>query len=111
MHDLSDGGLAIGLAEMAIAGGVGATIEAGGPEHAFFFGEDQARYLVTAAPDDAAAIGEEAKRHGVPLTRIGVTGGETLKLGGARPVALAELVEAHETWFPDAMGHSGGKNA
>ena len=73
---------------MAIAGGIGATIEAEGPEHAFFFGEDQGRYVLTAAPAETAAIAEEAKRLGVPLLRIGVTGGETLEArrrGAGRP--------------------------
>ena len=50
VQDLSDGGLAVALAEMAMAGGIGATIEASGPEHAFFFGEDQGRYVLTAEP-------------------------------------------------------------
>ena len=61
VHDLSDGGLAVALAEMAMAGGVGATIAAEGPEHAFFFGEDQGRYVLTAAPAEAAAIAEEGE--------------------------------------------------
>ncbi|HEU4704830.1 MAG TPA: phosphoribosylformylglycinamidine synthase subunit PurL, partial [Sphingomicrobium sp.] len=50
VHDLSDGGLAVGLAEMALAGGIGARIEAevdGCPAAAMAFGEDQARYIVT----------------------------------------------------------------
>ena len=53
VHDLSDGGLAVALAEMAMAGGIGATIAAEGLEHAFFFGEDQGRYVLTAAPRGA----------------------------------------------------------
>jgi phosphoribosylformylglycinamidine synthase subunit PurL len=110
VHDISDGGLAVSLAEMAIAGGVGATIESASPEHAFFFGEDQGRYVLTAAPAETAAIVEEAARRGVALLPIGVTGGETLTLGGAAPVALAALREAHETWFPDTMDHAQGKN-
>jgi phosphoribosylformylglycinamidine synthase II len=110
VHDLSDGGLAVALAEMAMAGGVGATIESMGAEHAFFFGEDQGRYVLSAAPARTAAIVEEAGRRGVPLLRIGVTGGETLRLGGSAPVALAALREAHETWFPDTMDRVQGKN-
>jgi phosphoribosylformylglycinamidine synthase subunit PurL len=110
VHDISDGGLAVSLAEMAIAGGVGATIESASPEHAFFFGEDQGRYVLTAAPAETAAVVEEAARRGVPLLRIGVTGGDTLRLGAAAPVALAALREAHETWFPDTMDHAQGKN-
>jgi phosphoribosylformylglycinamidine synthase II len=111
VHDLSDGGLAVALAEMAMAGGIGATIAAEGPEHAFFFGEDQARYVLTAAPAEAATIAEEGKRLGVPCLRIGVTGGETLRLGGAPPVTLAALVKAHQSWLPDYMDRPQGKNA
>ena len=110
VHDLSDGGLAVALAEMAIAGGVGAAVELQGPEHAFFFGEDQGRYVLTAPPAGTAAIAEEAGRLGVPLLRIGVTGGDTLRLGRAAPVALAALRDAHETWFPDTMDRAQGKN-
>ncbi len=105
VHDLSDGGLAVALAEMAMAGGVGASVEAQGPDHAFFFGEDQGRYVLTAPPAESAALAEEAKRLNVPLLRIGATGGETLKLGHAAPLALARLSEAYETWLPDYMSH------
>jgi phosphoribosylformylglycinamidine synthase subunit PurL len=111
VHDLSDGGLAVALAEMAMAGGIGATIAAEGPEHAFFFGEDQGRYILTAAPAKAPAIVEEAEQLGVPCSRIGVTGGDTLRLGGAAPVALAALIEAHENWLPDYMNRPQGKSA
>jgi phosphoribosylformylglycinamidine synthase len=106
VHDLSDGGLAVALAEMALAGGIGATIAADASEHAFFFGEDQGRYVLTSAPAETAAIAEEAKRLAVPLSRIGVTGGETLRLGGAAPVALAALTEAYESWLPHFMDRS-----
>jgi phosphoribosylformylglycinamidine synthase II len=110
VHDLSDGGLAVALAEMAVAGGIGANVEAGGLEHAFFFGEDQGRYVLTAPPAESAAIAEEAKRLNVPLSRIGATGGETLKLGGGAPVALAALAEAYESWLPDTMSRPEGTN-
>jgi phosphoribosylformylglycinamidine synthase subunit PurL len=110
VHDLSDGGLAVALAEMAMAGGIGASVQADGPEHAFFFGEDQGRYILTAPPAESAAIAEEAKRLDVPLSRIGVTGGETLRLGGAAAVALAALAEAYESWLPDYMSRPQGTN-
>jgi phosphoribosylformylglycinamidine synthase len=108
VHDLSDGGLALALAEMALAGGIGASIEADGLDHAFFFGEDQGHYVVTAAPSNRAAIAALANGRNVPLSRIGSTGGETLKLGGAAPVTLAALSEAYETWLPNYMSHPQG---
>jgi phosphoribosylformylglycinamidine synthase len=111
VHDLSDGGLAVALAEMAMGGGIGASVEAEGLSHAFFFGEDQGRYVLTAPPSERAAIAEEAKRLAVPLSRLGVTGGETLSLGKAAPVALAALVEAYENWLPDTMSHPQGANS
>ncbi len=110
-QDLSDGGLAVALAEMALSGGIGATIEASGPEHAFVFGEDQGRYVLTAAPEETGAILEAAARAGVPIARIGVTGGAALTLGHAAPAGLAALREAHETWLPGFMSHPGGESA
>jgi phosphoribosylformylglycinamidine synthase II len=103
VHDLSGGGLAVALAEMAMAGDVGASVEANGPEPAFFFGEDQGRYVLTAPSKESAALAEEAKRLNVPLSRIGATGGQTLRLGGAAPVPLAVLSKAYESWLPAYM--------
>ncbi len=105
VHDLSDGGLAVALAEMAIAGGVGATIEAisGLPAHAWLFGEDQGRYLVTARPDEAARILDEATKAGVEARIIGATGGDSLTLPGEAPILIADLGAAHEAWFPEYM--------
>ena len=67
-HDLADGGLAVALAEMALAGGVGATLHAlpEGAPHAVLFGEDQARYLLAASAGDAAAIVAAASGGGRP---------------------------------------------
>jgi phosphoribosylformylglycinamidine synthase subunit PurL len=110
VHDLSDGGLAVALAEMAMAGGIGGNVEAEGPEHPFFFGEDQGRYLLTAPPVESTAIAEEAKRLNVRLSRIGATGGEALRLGGAAPIALAAMAKAYENWLPVYMSRPQGAN-
>src|SRR6202020_271702 len=77
-HDVSDGGLLGAIAEMAMASGIGAVLEApsGIPPHAFWFGEDQARYVVTAK--DAHGVMQQAKAAGVPLTTLGATGGVLL---------------------------------
>ena len=97
-HDLSDGGLAVALAEMAMASGIGATLDAAPddiPAHAFWFGEDQARYLVTVPAAQAARRCSRARRR--PACRcatIGTTGGDALTLAGERPLPLAALARA-----------------
>jgi phosphoribosylformylglycinamidine synthase II len=104
-HDLSDGGLAVALAEMALSGGIGARIDkiGEGPAHALLFGEDQARYLVSAAAAEAAAIEKDARARGVDIAAIGVTGGDALNLPGEAPILLEELRKAHEQPLPAYM--------
>jgi phosphoribosylformylglycinamidine synthase len=109
VHDLSDGGLAVALAEMAMASGIGATIDAPGETDPIpaFFGEDQGRYLVTVALDPQGAewqaLRKDQEKLGIACQPIGVTGGGDLKLGGARAISVAELTAAHESWFPRFM--------
>jgi len=105
-HDLSDGGLAVALAEMAMASGIGATLEpapADIPAHAHWFGEDQARYLVTVPADKASAVLARAQAASVPALRVGVTGGDALLLPGERPLHIAALSARFERWLPDYM--------
>ncbi|MEQ8599587.1 MAG: phosphoribosylformylglycinamidine synthase subunit PurL [Devosia sp.] len=108
-HDLSDGGLGVALAEMAMAGDMGATVTdvEGNDPVLTFFGEDQGRYLVTLNLDpqgpEIAALWKEAEAQGIFAPWIGTTGGTTLTLGGAKPVSVATLKGAHESWFPSFM--------
>jgi phosphoribosylformylglycinamidine synthase len=105
-HDLSDGGLLVGLAEMAMASGIGARIDAAPsdiPAHAHWFGEDQARYLVTVLADKAAGVLARAKAVNVPVWAIGRTGGDTLTLAGERPILVSILRERFESWLPAYM--------
>ncbi|WP_441504508.1 phosphoribosylformylglycinamidine synthase subunit PurL [Bosea sp. 2YAB26] len=108
-HDLSDGGLAVALTEMALAGGVGATVTQlpAGPAHAVLFGEDQARYLVTVPSSAVEGLLTESRAAGVPAALIGRTGGNALALPGEAPVALTALDKAHEDWFPTYMSAKG----
>ena len=104
-HDLSDGGLLVAVAEMALAGGIGATLSVpdGAPAaHAWLFGEDQARYLM--ATDDAEGLVERAGAALVPVAVIGTTGGESLTVTGSGTISLAQLSESHEGWLPAYMG-------
>jgi phosphoribosylformylglycinamidine synthase subunit PurL len=105
-HDVSDGGLLVALTEMAIASGNGAILESPSelPTHAFWFGEDQARYVVTAR--NVEPIMERAKAAGVPLTPLGATGGAVVSISGEQPLRVADLKQRFETWLPAYMAGS-----
>ena len=100
-HDVSDGGLLVAVAEMALAGDCGARLAAGPggvPPHAFWFGEDQGRYVL--AVGDSAGLLAAAEAASVPARLLGVAGGEDLTVPGAVAISLAALREAHERFFP-----------
>ncbi|WP_379072635.1 phosphoribosylformylglycinamidine synthase subunit PurL [Mesorhizobium sp. UC22_110] len=111
VHDLSDGGLAVALAEMAMASGIGATVPGLSDANPIpvFFGEDQGRYLVTVKfagqSEELQALWNEAKALGIFAPWIGNTGGSELKLGSARAISIKDLKAAHESWFPRFMGN------
>ncbi|MEC9343021.1 MAG: phosphoribosylformylglycinamidine synthase subunit PurL [Pseudomonadota bacterium] len=103
-HDCSAGGLALALAEMAMAGGIGAAIDKPpGKPLVAFYGEDQGRYVVTVRDKEADAVLEAAKSAGISALRIGVTGGDQLKLGESGAISVERLRTAHESWFPRFM--------
>ncbi len=104
-HDLSDGGLLVGLADMALASGIGCAVEPapdGVPAHAWLFGEDQARYVVTAA-DGGTDLLADAQKAGVPARIVAQTTGDSLTGIGDRPISLVALRDAHEGWLPGYM--------
>ena len=105
VHDLSDGGLAVALAEMAMASGIGATISvlAETDLAAVFFGEDQGRYLLTASHDLLDDLQDLAREAAILMPCIGKTGGSHLKLGNSRAISVAELRRVHESWLPAYM--------
>src|SRR5262249_36881529 len=118
-HDLSDGGLLVALAEMAMAGGRGARLDP--PLHhprptpapvagegrvgafpplsnAWLFGEDQARYLIeTAVPGAVLAAAENA---GICAQRIGIVQHTALTVPDGGAISIAQLTGANESWLP-----------
>ena len=100
-HDVSDGGLLVAVAEMALAGDTGVTLLPQ-RDHAWWFGEDQARYIL--APDNAPALLARAKAAGIPAEPIGTAGGDRLTLPGGMTISLEELRAAHQRFFPAWMG-------
>jgi phosphoribosylformylglycinamidine synthase subunit PurL len=105
VHDCSAGGLALALAEMAIASGIGAEVDElkNSKPVAQFFGEDQGRYVVTIKREHLEAFHDRSDKAGVFAPLIGTTGSKELKLGAARGISVAQLKSAHESWFPDFM--------
>jgi phosphoribosylformylglycinamidine synthase II len=106
VHDLSDGGLLVALAEMAMAGGIGArllTAPAAIVPHAYWFGEDQARYLVTVPETEAGRVLAKMRGCGIPCTRIGTTGGDAIAIAGEASVEIETLATKFESWLPAYM--------
>ena len=95
VHDVADGGLLVALAEMAMASGIGCRLEEIG-DHFTAFGEDQARYVVT------SAVAQTIQAAGVPMTRIGTTGGDAVA-GPGFAVTIETLRDANEAFFRDWM--------
>ena len=105
-HDLSDGGLLVGLAEMALAGKCGVTLDYSndGPLHAWYFGEDQARYLcATKMPD---RLFTNAKKANVSVLTLGKTGTNKLNLPEGITISLQSLRRSHESWLPSFMANN-----
>jgi phosphoribosylformylglycinamidine synthase II len=97
-HDLSDGGLLIAIAEMCISGGRGANVELPLSEAALF-GEDQARYLLELS-DDAW---QELQSSKIDAIKIGVVGGDALRINGTEIAKISELQAINEAWLPKYM--------
>ena len=94
-----------------MASRIGAALEApppGLPAHAFWFGEDQARYVVTVPAARMPEIEAIAAKKSVPLWKLGRTGGDRLTLPGERPILVSALQVLHESWFPAYMLGSSG---
>jgi phosphoribosylformylglycinamidine (FGAM) synthase-like enzyme len=104
LHDLSDGGLLVAAADVALASKVGITLNANSHAHAhpYLFGEDQARYLI-ATPDPDAVLAA-AKEAGVHANLAGVAGGTAFASTGLFSIPLDALRTAHEAWLPGFMG-------
>jgi phosphoribosylformylglycinamidine synthase len=109
VHDCSDGGAAVAMAEMALAGGTGFTMtvvaELPNPA-AMLFGEDQGRAIVaTRDPERVRELASAAQLFSIP---VGTTGGDAIVFdligrGGVQKVSLADLRAAHEAFIPALM--------
>ncbi|RMF11112.1 MAG: phosphoribosylformylglycinamidine synthase II, partial [Alphaproteobacteria bacterium] len=106
LHDCSDGGLIVAIAEMALAARTGVIlepVETALPAHAIWFGEDQARYVAAVAPENVEPVARAARDADIETRVLGRTGGDAIALPGEAPLPLAQLARAHEAWLPDYM--------
>jgi len=100
-HDVSDGGVAVAVAEAAILGSVG--VDA--PDLSDPFAEGDGRAVVSVAPADLAEL--EALAGDLPLRRIGTVGGDRIAVAGAE-IGVAEAKALHEGAIPGALGEAPG---
>ena len=108
-HDCSDGGLAIALAECAIAGETGFAVALTGdlPAHLALFSESASRAVVSARPERVASLEELARRHEVPFARLGETGGPRMVFDSAFDVGVAEARAIYENALPALLRTDG----
>jgi phosphoribosylformylglycinamidine synthase len=102
-HDVSDGGLLVAAAEMALACGEGLELKTPVKSRraAFWFGEDQGRYLIAAAPGAADTLLLKAAMAGVQASKIGRFEGGFLRLDEGDALAILDLANLHERTLPD----------
>jgi phosphoribosylformylglycinamidine synthase len=106
VHDVSDGGLLVALAEMALTGGRGFryVLHPGLPSHASGFGEDQGRYLIAVSAEEAESLLDRAISLGLTARITAYIKGDAIEIPGEDPLPLRRLREAHEGWMPAFMG-------
>jgi phosphoribosylformylglycinamidine synthase len=113
-HDLSEGGLAISLAESAIAGGIGFSVtlpvDWTFEPHLGLFSESASRAVVVPRAGQGAAVEEMAAAHDVPIAYLGLTGGSALSFTGLFDVPLSDALVVYEGAIPKLMsaGRFGG---
>jgi phosphoribosylformylglycinamidine synthase II len=100
-HDVSEGGVAVAIAESAILGSIG--VDA--PDPGDPFSEGDGRAVVSARPEHLAALEELAGD--LPLRRLGTVGGERIAVAGAE-ITVAEATALYEGAIPRALGEAEG---
>ncbi len=100
-HDVSDGGLAVALAESAMTGGLGADVRLDSPLRvsALLFGETTGRVILSFPGRNEGRIGSAAAELGVPISRVGAVGGARFRVSvGGRPILDEEVTALRDLW-------------
>jgi phosphoribosylformylglycinamidine synthase len=94
LHDVSDGGRVVAVAEICIASGVGATLQAA--ESSVLFSEDPHRFIAVFEPGTVELPTDIGRR-------VGIIGGDSLVLAGSEPIDIGALIETHRNAIPRLM--------
>jgi phosphoribosylformylglycinamidine synthase II len=103
-HDLSDGGLAVALAESCLRGRVGCLVRLPGDPFTALFSESAGRAIVAVRPGAEASFDALCVAHGVPFSAIGQVGGDELVVEGCFAIPLDELAAVHTRTLPALFG-------
>jgi phosphoribosylformylglycinamidine synthase II len=113
VHDISDGGLIITIAEMIISSNIGAKITLqnnltnsnGDPEMLYekMFGEDQSRYVITVSLDKVNDVIDQCTKSNVSANIIGDIQKNDLEIDGLVTISNNELIDSYESVLPDMM--------
>jgi phosphoribosylformylglycinamidine synthase len=105
-HDVSDGGLAQCLVEMALAGDCGVRVRLPDEDDPFvaLFSESVARVVVAVAPDEVTSVERLAGEHGVTVTAIGAVSGDAVDVEGHFTIPVAELRATSDATLPLLFG-------
>ena len=106
VHDTSDGGLLVTVAEMCLAGKIGAQlsdISGNIPAGSFWFGEDQGRYVISIAASDSEALLADLAAKGIAAYQIGIATGKEISIAGDGSLPLEQLSEEFEAYLPNLL--------
>jgi len=104
LHDVSDGGLGVALAELAVHSGTGLVVR-GIANHVELFSESPSRVVVCTA--DPEVVAARARSAGLEVTELGIAGGDRLVVEGLVDLALADLEHAWRATLPERLAGSG----
>jgi len=103
-HDLSDGGLAVALAESCLRGETGCVVTVPGDPFTSLFSESAGRAIVAVRPEAETAFDQLRSAHDVPGVTIGTVGGDSLVFAGLFTIGLDELAAVHTRTLPGLFG-------
>jgi phosphoribosylformylglycinamidine synthase len=103
-HDISEGGLAVALAEKSILSGkFGADINLDDYNDDSLFGESQSRVIVSFSSDNEKEVNDICSKFNVPMNIIGRTNGDSLRIGNVIEKSIDKLTSIYEGAIPEIM--------